>query len=253
MPTSRRGAFIVIEGLDRSGKSTQAAKLISWLSCTNANVELIKFPGQCVSGSYQAQPLLTPLSRYAAALLRNRDPGSWDSPHHADRHDDRRVPALAVRPRRPRRPPPLLREPVGARVSHPTPSSRPAAHDPSRLTLPHSAPGSARCSRRGRPSSATATPSPASPSPPPRACPTRGAARRTRAFLRPTSRSSSTSRLRSRARGAGTVRSGTRRRNCSVRCERCSRALGARWPRTGTRRRGWGSMRGGALMRWRSR
>uniref|UniRef100_D8Q2T3 dTMP kinase n=1 Tax=Schizophyllum commune (strain H4-8 / FGSC 9210) TaxID=578458 RepID=D8Q2T3_SCHCM len=42
MPT--RGAFIVIEGLDRSGKSTQAAKLKEKLAADGVKVELMKFP-----------------------------------------------------------------------------------------------------------------------------------------------------------------------------------------------------------------
>ena len=41
-----RGAFIVIEGLDRSGKSTQAAKLKEKLAVDGVKVELMKFPGE---------------------------------------------------------------------------------------------------------------------------------------------------------------------------------------------------------------
>ena len=40
-----RGAFIVIEGLDRSGKSTQAARLLERLQATSKSVQLLKFPG----------------------------------------------------------------------------------------------------------------------------------------------------------------------------------------------------------------
>lgn len=40
-----RGAFIVIEGLDRSGKSTQAAALIKHLQDEKIPSKLIKFPG----------------------------------------------------------------------------------------------------------------------------------------------------------------------------------------------------------------
>ena len=43
---SKRGAFVVIEGLDRSGKSTQAATLIKRLQDANVPSKLIKFPGQ---------------------------------------------------------------------------------------------------------------------------------------------------------------------------------------------------------------
>ena len=40
-----RGAFIVIEGLDRSGKSTQAARLLERLGATSKLAQLLKFPG----------------------------------------------------------------------------------------------------------------------------------------------------------------------------------------------------------------
>jgi dTMP kinase len=45
MALAKRGAFIVIEGLDRSGKSTQAAKLLSRLQNEGFSAQLIKFPG----------------------------------------------------------------------------------------------------------------------------------------------------------------------------------------------------------------
>jgi dTMP kinase len=40
-----RGAFIVLEGLDRSGKSTQVAKLVDRLNQTGHKARLQKFPG----------------------------------------------------------------------------------------------------------------------------------------------------------------------------------------------------------------
>ena len=42
----KRGAFIVFEGLDRSGKSTQVALLADRLKQGGADVKLMKFPGQ---------------------------------------------------------------------------------------------------------------------------------------------------------------------------------------------------------------
>ena len=42
----KRGVFIVIEGLDRSGKSTQAEALAARLEESNVPAKLIKFPGQ---------------------------------------------------------------------------------------------------------------------------------------------------------------------------------------------------------------
>ncbi|KAI0698349.1 thymidylate kinase-domain-containing protein [Cytidiella melzeri] len=41
---SKRGAFIVVEGLDRSGKSTQAAALLRRLQDSQVSAKLIKFP-----------------------------------------------------------------------------------------------------------------------------------------------------------------------------------------------------------------
>ncbi|GMS84402.1 hypothetical protein PENTCL1PPCAC_6577, partial [Pristionchus entomophagus] len=40
----KRGAFIVLEGLDRSGKTTQAKKLAEWLKYRGERVELMRFP-----------------------------------------------------------------------------------------------------------------------------------------------------------------------------------------------------------------
>jgi len=40
-----RGALIVIEGVDRSGKTTQCAKLTKRLASDGIKAELFKFPG----------------------------------------------------------------------------------------------------------------------------------------------------------------------------------------------------------------
>lgn len=52
-PTTTRGAFIVIEGLDRSGKTTQAARLFDRIQSTTTDAAptppkavLLKFPGK---------------------------------------------------------------------------------------------------------------------------------------------------------------------------------------------------------------
>ncbi|TFK51957.1 thymidylate kinase [Heliocybe sulcata] len=42
--SSNRGAFIVVEGLDRSGKSSQAARLLERLQTANIPAKLMKFP-----------------------------------------------------------------------------------------------------------------------------------------------------------------------------------------------------------------
>lgn len=41
----QRGLFIIVEGLDRSGKSTQCDKLVTNLNAKNIKAELVKFPG----------------------------------------------------------------------------------------------------------------------------------------------------------------------------------------------------------------
>ncbi|GMR36658.1 hypothetical protein PMAYCL1PPCAC_06853, partial [Pristionchus mayeri] len=40
----KRGAFIVLEGLDRSGKTTQAKKLAEWFTSRGEKVHLMRFP-----------------------------------------------------------------------------------------------------------------------------------------------------------------------------------------------------------------
>ena len=47
MPEKKlRGAFVVVEGLDRSGKSTQVALLEERLKAEGVPVRLVKFPGE---------------------------------------------------------------------------------------------------------------------------------------------------------------------------------------------------------------
>jgi dTMP kinase len=43
---ARRGALIVLEGCDRSGKSTQCASLVDYLKSKNIKSKLLKFPGK---------------------------------------------------------------------------------------------------------------------------------------------------------------------------------------------------------------
>jgi dTMP kinase len=40
-----RGAFIVVEGLDRAGKTTQVKKLCDTLYAEGHNVKTVRFPG----------------------------------------------------------------------------------------------------------------------------------------------------------------------------------------------------------------
>jgi thymidylate kinase len=95
---SRRGAFIVIEGLDRSGKSTQAALLRQTLQENGHNVVLIKFPGK----------FLGPCRLNSAHADSRQD--------NAYRSDDRLVPPLTIKSRRPHHSSPFLSQPVGAGV-----------------------------------------------------------------------------------------------------------------------------------------
>lgn len=43
----KRGALIAVEGLDRSGKSTQTAILMDRLKQSGVDAKLLKFPGKC--------------------------------------------------------------------------------------------------------------------------------------------------------------------------------------------------------------
>ena len=43
--STQRGAFIVVEGLDRSGKTTQVQKLVESLSKDGHKVKALRFPG----------------------------------------------------------------------------------------------------------------------------------------------------------------------------------------------------------------
>jgi len=56
-----RGAFVVIEGLDRSGKSTQAARLLGRLQAASKSVQLLKFPDRS-----------TPIGQLIDSYLRNQ-------------------------------------------------------------------------------------------------------------------------------------------------------------------------------------
>jgi dTMP kinase len=52
--TSARGLFIVLEGLDRCGKSTQVDRLVEHLNRNGRQARLQKFPGEPVDPSYTA-------------------------------------------------------------------------------------------------------------------------------------------------------------------------------------------------------
>lgn len=48
MQAGERGLFIVVEGLDRSGKTTQCQKFVDNISSTGKEVKYVKFPGTFV-------------------------------------------------------------------------------------------------------------------------------------------------------------------------------------------------------------
>ena len=50
--SSKRGALIVIEGLDRAGKSTQCARLSQALQAQGHSVKSIRFPGKSPKKKY---------------------------------------------------------------------------------------------------------------------------------------------------------------------------------------------------------
>jgi thymidylate kinase len=78
---SRRAPFIVIEGLDRSGKSTQAALLLARFEAAGLPAKLIKFPG--------TQSDLPNTHRESDGILQHR-------PHDGHRSDDKRVPTVRI-------------------------------------------------------------------------------------------------------------------------------------------------------------
>ncbi|KAJ1678401.1 hypothetical protein EV182_004117, partial [Spiromyces aspiralis] len=53
-PLSRRGTFILFEGCDRCGKTTQSTKLVEALKARGIKAELVKFPGKMIN-SYLAE------------------------------------------------------------------------------------------------------------------------------------------------------------------------------------------------------
>lgn len=54
-PAATRGAFIVLEGLDRSGKSTQVALLEKRLVAEGKKVKVMRFPGRSLATVIQRE------------------------------------------------------------------------------------------------------------------------------------------------------------------------------------------------------
>ena len=47
MATSSRGAFILFEGVDRCGKTTQCSRLVERLKAQGHDADFVRFPGVC--------------------------------------------------------------------------------------------------------------------------------------------------------------------------------------------------------------
>ena len=45
----KRGALIVFEGCDRSGKTTQCKKMLAWLERNNRKAHFMRFPGNLLA------------------------------------------------------------------------------------------------------------------------------------------------------------------------------------------------------------
>lgn len=58
MAEGTRGALIVIEGLDRAGKSTQCERLASRLETQGHQVKRMRFPGTSVCHRYRLPYLI---------------------------------------------------------------------------------------------------------------------------------------------------------------------------------------------------
>jgi len=71
----KRGAFIVIEGLDRSGKSTQAAALCERLAAAGISVKLQKFPGALLCSQISALAYIAQMS-FADECIKTARPPS---------------------------------------------------------------------------------------------------------------------------------------------------------------------------------
>jgi Thymidylate kinase len=97
-----RGKLIVLEGLDRAGKSSQCVRLAERLQKENHKVRHMRFPGE-----YQVLYLHIQLSHPSHRRQNN-----------SHRQNDRQLPQRRSRTRRPRNPPSLLSKSLGSCVSN---------------------------------------------------------------------------------------------------------------------------------------
>lgn len=89
----RRGALIVVEGLDRAGKSSQCESLLKSLQGAGHAVKYIRFPG---------------LSSGSKIYSHNGYSLTPDRQSYIDWKTDRQLSTWGIEPRRPFYPPPFL-------------------------------------------------------------------------------------------------------------------------------------------------
>lgn len=104
-----RGAFIVVEGLDRAGKTTQVKKLCDKLYASGHNIKTIRFPGNHLSNPPDVFRSFKLYNYLIYAKIKFR-------PNISNRKNDRQLPPKLHRNGRPRNPPPILRKPLGESV-----------------------------------------------------------------------------------------------------------------------------------------
>lgn len=102
-----RGALIVLEGMDRAGKSTQSRRLVQALQAAGHRADLLRFPGMGLG--VRGAPLGDAAGPPTSGPLGYRE-------DDGDRAADRRLPIEGEGAGGPRRAPAVLRQPLGARV-----------------------------------------------------------------------------------------------------------------------------------------
>ncbi|NWH60266.1 KTHY kinase, partial [Geococcyx californianus] len=111
---ARRGALIVLEGVDRAGKSTQGRRLVEALRGGGHRAELLRFPATGPTDVPEDRRTHLWQERLRAALalptpLSHRE-------EHRDWAADQLLPGEREEPGGPHCPPALLRQPLGTRV-----------------------------------------------------------------------------------------------------------------------------------------
>ena len=108
----KRGALIVLEGVDKAGKTTQCQKLLQTLQQSGQPVEMMRFPGKAVitvSGSTLTFRVQQDVLSFANVMY----VVPWRRQEHHDRTADQRLPAEEERPGGPHGSPAVLCQPLG--------------------------------------------------------------------------------------------------------------------------------------------